>query len=147
MKKATNLAGFECNYMIEDPTAAIIARFPSYQETSSTDSPGKKYLVFDMGGEALAVSILKLSYGIWEIESSHTCSEISGNALDRLLYTFCIDNFKDENSIERLNVNKTAEKHLLYECEQAKVKLSTNEQAKITVCNLVDGKNLSQTIS
>ena len=73
------------------------------------------------------MSILKLSNGIWEIESSHKCSEISGNVLDRLLYTFCIDNFKAENSIERLDVNETAEKHLLYACEQAKVKLSTNE--------------------
>ena len=110
IKSATNTAGFDCRYMIEEPVAATIAHFST--KKGSIGGQENKVIVFDLGGAALCVSILNRSDGIVGVETYNYCQDICGNVLDKLLYTLCTDHFEAENSIEWPAENQVAHQRL-----------------------------------
>ncbi len=91
-KKAGELAGFRVERIINEPTAAAIAYGIDKREGAA------RYLVFDLGGGTLDVSILELDGNIMEVRSVAGDNFLGGEDFTEVLYRMFINRFEiDEN--------------------------------------------------
>ena len=121
-KKAGELAGFRVERIISEPTAAAIA----YGIDKRADEA--RYLVFDLGGGTLDVSILELDDIIMEVRAVAGDNFLGGEDFTEVLYRMFINKFSiDEGStpIKTLtHIKRQAEKCKKEFCEKDKIVLS-----------------------
>ena len=86
-KKAGELAGFRVERIINEPTAAAIA----YGIDKRADEA--RYLVFDLGGGTLDVSILELDDIIMEVRAVAGDNFLGGEDFTEVLYRMFINKF------------------------------------------------------
>lgn len=130
-KKAGELAGFRIERIINEPTAAAIA-YGIDQRAEASAAAGEdaeaRYLVFDLGGGTLDVSILELDDIIMEVRAVAGDNFLGGEDFTEVLYRMFINKFEiDESTVPMktlTHLKRQAEKCKKEFCEKDKVVLS-----------------------
>ncbi len=124
-KKAAELAGLEVMRMINEPTAAALA----YGLHKSKE---EHIAVFDFGGGTFDISVLELNDDIYEVKSTNGDTQLGGDNIDEILYSFLRDLIiKDcqidiENDLQAMQRVKEA-------AEKAKCELSTMKSTMVSL--------------
>ncbi|ETO08321.1 heat shock protein 70 precursor, partial [Reticulomyxa filosa] len=143
-REAVREAGESINlkllHIINEPTAATVAYgfYKNYNEAN--------IIIYNLGGSTFDVSLIKLEEGIYEIEAMNGDTHLGGRDFDERVMTYFINQFKHKHNID-LRQNSYAIAKLRRECEKAKHTLSTVTQVKVEIENLVDGIDLSETLT
>ncbi|MCI8608944.1 MAG: molecular chaperone HscC [Firmicutes bacterium] len=121
-KRAGELAGFKVERIINEPTAAAIAYGIDKREDES------RYLVFDLGGGTLDVSILELDDTIMEVRAVAGDNFLGGEDFTDVLYRMFINKFNIDETVMPLktltHIKRQAEKCKKEFCEKDKILFS-----------------------
>ena len=122
---AAAIAGLEVVRLVNEPTAAALAYGLDMEQAHTI-------LVWDLGGGTFDVSILELGDGIFEVKAVNGNTQLGGDDYDQRLAQMIAESFRRQ---WRLNLgDDPAQRRLLLQlAEDAKMKLSTEPQAKVTL--------------
>ncbi|MEF8853676.1 MAG: molecular chaperone DnaK, partial [Haloarculaceae archaeon] len=142
-KDAGEVAGFEVERIVNEPTAAAMA----YGLDDETD---QTVLVYDLGGGTFDVSILDLGGGVYEVVATNGDNDLGGDDWDEAIMEYLADEFEAEHGID-LREDRQALQRLRDAAEEAKHELSSRKETTVTLPFIAaddDGpKDLEQTIS
>ncbi|MCJ7699471.1 molecular chaperone DnaK, partial [Candidatus Bathyarchaeota archaeon] len=117
-KDAGEIAGFEVQRIINEPTAACLAYGVDKLEKEM------KILVFSFGGGTHDVTVMDFGKGVFQVLSTSGDTQIGGTDLDKAVMDYVIDEFKRQTGVDLLN-DKMAMARLKEASEKAKIELST----------------------
>jgi len=117
-KDAGEIAGFEVQRIINEPTAACLAYGVDKLEKEM------KILVFSFGGGTHDVTIMDFGKGVFQVLSTSGDTQIGGTDLDKAVMDYVIDEFKRQTGVDLVN-DKMAMARLKEASEKAKIELST----------------------
>ena len=141
-KRAGELAGFTVERIVNEPTAAALAYGLDRLKEKS------KIAVYDLGGGTFDLSILELNEGVFQVLATNGNTRLGGDDLDRRLVEFLADKIRaaggpllkaDQTSPE----SAIAVARVREAAEQAKIKLSTETEAEISLPFLTPGFSFS----
>jgi len=124
-KDAGEIAGFEVERIINEPTAASMAY-------GLDDESDQTVLVFDLGGGTFDVSILDLGGGVYEVVATNGDNDLGGDDWDRAIIDWLAKDFHEDHGID-LREDRQALQRLTEAAEEAKVELSSRKETKITL--------------
>lgn len=124
-KDAGEIAGFEVERIINEPTAASLAY-------GLKDSEEKTILVFDLGGGTFDVSLLELDEGIFEVVATSGNNKLGGDDFDEELLQWILGKFEDEHGID-LSDQPQAMQRIRDAAEEAKKELSSRKKTRINI--------------
>lgn len=135
-KNAGEIAGFEVERIINEPTAAAMA----YGVDEDDD---QRVLVYDLGGGTFDVSVLDIGGGVYEVVATAGDNDLGGDDWDNAIIDYVADNFEDEHGID-LRDDTQALQRLKEAAEDAKIELSQRKQAEINLPFIaeVDGNSV-----
>jgi len=139
-KDAGLISGLEVLRIINEPTAAAIA----YGMDKKAGE--KNIIVFDLGGGTFDVSLLTIDNGVFEVVATAGDTHLGGEDFDQRLTEHFVKVFKKKNNKDIKEDPRSMQK-LKGEVEKAKRDLSSVHQTKITIENLIDGLDFSETIT
>jgi molecular chaperone DnaK len=150
LAEAGKLAGLEVLRIVNEPTAAAIAR--AWESSSRVEARDGKagpekslVLVYDYGGGTFDVSVLKREGGNWRVLASRGDGRLGGDDLDRELRRLAGARFRAEGldpETDRFLAQQLAEA-----AERAKIELSERHEASISLAFAsVGGKILHPTL-
>ena len=139
-KDAGLISGLDVLRIINEPTAAAIAY--------GLDKKGaeKNIIVFDLGGGTFDVSLLTIDNGVFEVVATAGDTHLGGEDFDQRLTEHFVKVFKKKHGKDIKEDPRSMQK-LKQEVEKAKRDLSSVHQTKITIENLMDGIDFSETIT
>ncbi len=123
-KEAGEIAGFEVDRIINEPTAASLC----YVDEQKRDHT---FMVYDLGGGTFDVSIVRTSGEITEVLSSHGDTRLGGDDMDLLLMDHLRRRFEESHKLSLEN-DKRALARLCRAAEKAKIELSTESYVRIS---------------
>lgn len=135
-KRAGELAGFKVERIINEPTAATIAYGITETSNQNEDSAEVRYLVFDLGGGTLDVSILELDDMIMEVRAVAGDNFLGGEDFTEVLYRMFINHFQ----INEGQVSLKSLTHLRRQAENAKKEFC--EKDAVVIHAVIDDKPL-----
>ncbi len=142
-KDAGEVAGFEVERIINEPTAAAMA----YGIEEDED---KTVLVFDLGGGTFDVSVLDIGDGVYKVAATDGDNELGGDDWDQAIMDWLIDNFEEEHGID-LTGDRQALQRLRDAAENAKIELSSRKETQIHLPFITAGDsgplNIEETLS
>jgi L1 cell adhesion molecule like protein len=141
---AGQIAGLEVVKILNEPTAAAFA-YGIKQQQHGNDKP-RNILVFDLGGGTFDVSILQLVGNEFNVLSTSGDAHLGGEDFDITLMRYIMHTFKTKCNID-LEGNGSAIRRLKRACEDAKISLSAQLKATISVDNIVPGQDLEVELS
>lgn len=124
-KDAGEIAGFEVERIINEPTAASLAYGLKDQEE-------KNIFVYDLGGGTFDVSILELDEGVFEVVATAGNNKLGGDDFDKKLVDWIADKFEDEHGVD-LREDDQAHQRLKNAAEEAKKELSSKKKTNINI--------------
>ncbi len=124
-KNAGEIAGFEVERIINEPTAAAMAY-------GLDDDSNQTVLVYDLGGGTFDVSVLELGGGIYEVVATNGDNELGGDDWDNAVIQWLADQFEEEHGID-LREDRQALQRLTEASEEAKVELSNRKETTINL--------------
>jgi molecular chaperone DnaK len=124
-KDAGEIAGFEVERIINEPTAASMAY-------GLDDDSDQTVLVYDLGGGTFDVSILDLGGGVYEVVATNGDNDLGGDDWDQKVIDYLADEFEDEYGID-LREDRQALQRLKDAAEEAKIELSNRKEATVTL--------------
>ncbi|MDZ7746995.1 MAG: molecular chaperone DnaK [Halobacteriales archaeon] len=124
-KDAGEIAGFEVERIVNEPTAAAMA----YGLDDETD---QSVLVYDLGGGTFDVSVLDLGGGVYEVVATNGDNSLGGDDWDEAIIEYLADEFEAEHGID-LREDRQALQRLTEAAEEAKVELSSRKETTITL--------------
>lgn len=133
-RDAGKLAGLDVLRIVNEPTAASLA----YGLGMKADET-KTVAVYDLGGGTFDISILRISGGIFEVLSTNGDTYLGGDDFDRAIAEHWIK--QHGISTDLITTNKSLAQALRLKAEEAKIRLSAEEEFTGTV------ENYSLTIS
>jgi len=139
-KDAGTISGLNILRIINEPTAAAIAYGLDKREEE------KNVLVFDLGGGTFDVSLLTIDNGVFEVLSTNGDTHLGGEDFDQRVMKYFIKVFKRKHQKD-LSQNKRAIQKLRREVERVKRTLSIQHQARLEIESLVDGIDMSETLT
>lgn len=122
--KAGQLAGFEVERIINEPTAAALAYGIEHLEEDA------HILVYDLGGGTLDVTLLEMFDGVLEVKASSGNNELGGKDFDECIINYLSESFKEEHGICLLE-DLYASSRLKEEAEKCKKMLTQEERYSI----------------
>ncbi len=125
-KDAGRIAGLDVKRIVNEPTAAALA----YGEDKDTDS--SMVMIYDLGGGTFDVSILELSDGVFEVQSTRGNNKLGGDDFDEKIIDWIADSFKKENGVD-LKADRMSLQRLKEAAEKAKKELSSTMSANINL--------------
>jgi molecular chaperone DnaK len=145
LAEAGSLAGLELRRIINEPTAAALARAlaqacrapggsaSSSYRPSAEDAHLKKelVLVYDFGGGTFDVTVLSREGGDCRVIASRGDGRLGGMDLDRELRVLAAERFRSEGLV--VDSDRFLEQQLAEAAERAKIELSEREEASITL--------------
>ena len=138
--RAGELAGFKVERIVNEPTAAALA----YGLNRLGDR--SKIAVYDLGGGTFDLSILELNQGVFQVLSTNGNTRLGGDDLDRK-----ITEYLAKQILEAGGPDVAKEPPMLSRvreaAEQAKILLSTETSAPITLPFLTQEFSFSQTLT
>lgn len=117
-KDAGQIAGLEVKRIINEPTAAALA----YGADKSAGN--KKIVVYDLGGGTFDVSVLEMSDGVFEVNSTNGDTFLGGEDFDQILLNHIMDDFKKSEGVD-LAKDIRAVQRVREAAEKAKCELSS----------------------
>jgi molecular chaperone DnaK len=117
-KDAGEIAGFEVQRIINEPTAACLAYGVDKLEKEM------KILVFSFGGGTHDVTVMDFGKGVFQVLSTSGDTQIGGTDLDKAVMDYIVEEFKRQNGID-LTSDRAAMARLKEAAEKAKIELST----------------------
>lgn len=131
--RAGKLAGLEEVVLIQEPIASAIAA--GWRETS-----GGMWLVFDLGGGTLDVSLLETKEGRLRVVDHSGDNFLGGKDFDNALVDWALARLHEQYGLPELQRANTASRPLLNRlkaaCEQSKIELSRQQRAAVVVPEL-----------
>jgi molecular chaperone DnaK len=124
-KDAGEIAGFEVERIINEPTAAAMAY-------GLDDESDQTVLVYDLGGGTFDVSILELGGGVYEVVATNGDNDLGGDDWDQAIIDWLADDFEDDHGID-LREDRQALQRLHEAAEEAKVELSNRKETTINL--------------
>ena len=123
-KDAGEIAGFEVQRIINEPTAACLAYGVDKLEKEM------KILVFSFGGGTHDVTLMDFGKGVFQVLSTSGDTQIGGTDLDKAVMDHIIEEFKRQTNFD-LSSDKAAMARLKEAAEKAKIELSTMQSTDI----------------
>src|SRR6056297_3143041 len=124
-KDAGEIAGFEVERIINEPTAASMAY-------GLDDESDQTVLVYDLGGGTFDVSILDLGGGVYEVVATNGDNDLGGDDWDGAIIDYLADEFENEHGID-LREDRQALQRLKDAAEEAKIELSSRKETDINL--------------
>ena len=124
-KDAGEIAGFEVERIVNEPTAAAMAY-------GLDDESDQTVLVYDLGGGTFDVSILDLGGGVYEVVATNGDNDLGGDDWDEAIIDYLADYFEAEHGID-LRDDRQALQRLTEAAEEAKIELSSRKEASINL--------------
>ncbi|WP_324662999.1 molecular chaperone DnaK [Haloarcula sediminis] len=124
-KDAGEIAGFEVERIVNEPTAAAMAY-------GLDDESDQTVLVYDLGGGTFDVSILDLGGGVYEVVATNGDNDLGGDDWDEAIIDYLADEFEDEHGVD-LREDRQALQRLTEAAEEAKVELSSRKETRINL--------------
>jgi len=125
-KDAGEIAGFEVERILNEPTAAAMAY--GLDEDPATEH----VLVYDLGGGTFDVSVLELGDGVFEVLATDGHDDLGGDDFDRAIIDHVADDFATEHGID-LRDDPESLQRLKEAAETAKIDLSGSREADLTI--------------
>ncbi len=122
-KDAGEIAGFEVERIVNEPTAASMAY-------GLDDDSEQTVLVFDLGGGTFDVSILDLGGGVYEVVATNGDNELGGDDWDEVIIDWLAESFKEDHGVD-LREDRQALQRLKDAAEGAKIELSSRKETEI----------------
>ena len=123
-KRIGELLGIKVERLINEPSAAAIA--------CHMDDEYETFVVFDFGGGTLDVSVVDCFENVISINAIRGNNHLGGTDFDRAMAKyFCLKNGLDYNILD-----SSFQQSILRACEQAKIKLSTQNVVEISLVHL-----------
>lgn len=128
-KRIGELLGVQVERLINEPSAAAIA--------CHMDDEYETFVVFDFGGGTLDVSVVDCFENVISINAISGNNHLGGTDFDRAMAEyFCFKNGLNYNVLDL-----SFQQSILRACEQAKIKLSTQSVAEVSLVHLNDNYN------
>lgn len=124
-KDAGEIAGFEVERIVNEPTAAAMAY-------GLDDDSDQTVLVYDLGGGTFDVSILDLGGGVYEVVATNGDNDLGGDDWDHAIIDYLADQFEDEHGID-LRDDRQALQRLTEAAEEAKIELSSRKETRVNL--------------
>jgi molecular chaperone DnaK len=124
-KDAGEIAGFEVERIINEPTAAAMAY-------GLDDESDQTVLVYDLGGGTFDVSILELGGGVYEVVATSGDNDLGGDDWDGAIIDWLADDFETDHGID-LREDRQALQRLAEAAEEAKIELSNRKETTINL--------------
>ena len=124
-KDAGEIAGFEVERIVNEPTAAAMAY-------GLDDESDQTVLVYDLGGGTFDVSRLDLGGGVYEVVATNGDNDLGGDDWDEAIIDYLADSFEAEHGID-LRDDRQALQRLTEAAEEAKIELSSRKEASINL--------------
>ncbi|RXK48334.1 molecular chaperone DnaK [Halorientalis pallida] len=124
-KDAGEIAGFEVDRIINEPTAASMAY-------GLDDESDQTVLVYDLGGGTFDVSILDLGGGVYEVVATNGDNGLGGDDWDEAIIDYLADEFEAEHGID-LREDRQALQRLTEAAEEAKIELSNRKETTVNL--------------
>ena len=124
-KDAGEIAGFEVERIVNEPTAAAMAY-------GLDDESDQTVLVYDLGGGTFDVSILDLGGGVYEVVATNGDNDLGGDDWDHAIIDYLADEFESEHGVD-LRDDRQALQRLTEAAEEAKVELSSRKETRINL--------------
>jgi len=124
-KDAGEIAGFEVERIVNEPTAASMA----YGLDEDQD---QTVLVYDLGGGTFDVSILDLGAGVYEVVATNGDNDLGGDDWDQAIIDYLADEFESEHGID-LREDRQALQRLTEAAEEAKIELSSRKETTVNL--------------
>ena len=124
-KDAGRIAGLEVLRIINEPTASALA----YGLDKKSE---EEIAVYDLGGGTYDISILSLSEGVFEVNSTNGNTHLGGDDFDQRVIDWLADEFKKEQGID-LRQDRMALQRLKEAAEKAKIELSTTQSTEVNL--------------
>lgn len=123
-KRIGELLGIKVERLINEPSAAAIA--------CHMDDEYETFVVFDFGGGTLDVSVVDCFENVISINAISGNNHLGGTDYDRAMAEyFCLKNGLDYNILD-----SSLQQSILRACEQAKIKLSTQNVVEVSLVHL-----------
>ncbi|WP_430504979.1 molecular chaperone DnaK [Haloparvum sp. PAK95] len=124
-KDAGEIAGFEVERIVNEPTAASMAY-------GLDDDSDQTVLVYDLGGGTFDVSILDLGGGVYEVVATNGDNDLGGDDWDEAIIDHVADEFENEHGID-LREDRQALQRLKDAAEEAKIELSNKKETTVNL--------------
>ncbi|WP_255190879.1 molecular chaperone DnaK [Natronobeatus ordinarius] len=124
-KDAGEIAGFEVERIVNEPTAASMAY-------GLDDDSDQTVLVYDLGGGTFDVSILDLGGGVYEVVATNGDNDLGGDDWDEAIIDWLADDFEADHGID-LREDRQALQRLKDAAEEAKIELSSRKETEINL--------------
>ncbi|SFR68775.1 molecular chaperone DnaK [Halogeometricum limi] len=124
-KDAGEIAGFEVERIINEPTAASMAY-------GLDDDSDQTVLVYDLGGGTFDVSVLDLGGGVYEVVATNGDNSLGGDDWDEAIIDHLAEEFKNNHNID-LREDRQALQRLKDAAEEAKIELSSRKETTINL--------------
>lgn len=123
-KRIGELLGIKVERLINEPSAAAIA--------CHMDDEYETFVVFDFGGGTLDVSVVDCFENVVSINAISGNNHLGGTDFDRAMAEyFCLKNELNYNVLD-----SSFQQSILRTCEQAKIKLSTQNVVEVSLVHL-----------
>ncbi|MFC6825435.1 molecular chaperone DnaK [Halopelagius fulvigenes] len=124
-KDAGEIAGFEVERIINEPTAASMAY-------GLDDDSDQTVLVYDLGGGTFDVSVLDLGGGVYEVVATNGDNDLGGDDWDEAIIDWLAEEFENNHGID-LREDRQALQRLKDAAEEAKIELSSRKETTINL--------------
>jgi molecular chaperone DnaK len=124
-KDAGEIAGFDVERIINEPTAASMAY-------GLDDESDQTVLVYDLGGGTFDVSILDLGGGVYEVVATNGDNSLGGDDWDEAIIEHLATEFENDHGID-LREDRQALQRLKDAAEEAKIELSSRKETTINL--------------
>lgn len=149
-KDAGEIAGFQVERIINEPTAAALAYGFQHKEETKT------ILVYDFGGGTFDVSIIKMVEGAFKVLATAGNNRLGGDDFDQIVTDFLFEQFSTNEGIDLRNIEDekmrlSIRQRIMEAAEKAKIDLSTLLETTVNIPFLYsegeDPKHLDVTIT
>ncbi len=124
-KDAGRMAGLDVLRLVNEPTAAALAYGLDRAKVGTI-------AVYDLGGGTFDISILKLSDGIFEVQSTNGDTHLGGDDIDNLLLAIALDEIHADHGVD-LRLHPGAVQAVRKAAIEAKIRLSTEQVANFDI--------------
>ncbi len=124
-KEAGQIAGFEVDRIINEPTASSLAY-------GLDKKKNEKIVVYDLGGGTFDVSILEIGDGVFEVKATNGDTYLGGDDFDQKVIDWLLEEFKKENGVD-ISKDRQAMQRLKDAAEKAKIELSSTMETEINI--------------
>jgi len=140
-KDAGTIAGLTVERILTEPTAAAMAFGLDRRSEGEMN-----VLVYDLGGGTFDVTVLTIDDGVFEVRSTNGDTHLGGEDFDQRVMQYFIKSAEKNHGVSIEN-DKLALQKLRKEVERVKRTLSTQQQARLEIDDLVSGFDFSETLT